>query len=56
MEVIGSAIARMLTDVGESWILRDGNGAAATNPPSHAAGNRVDLLVASGATPTVRRA
>ena len=53
VEVIGSAIARMLSDVGESWIVRDGNGAAATNPPSHAAGNRVDLLVTSGATPTV---
>jgi type II secretory pathway pseudopilin PulG len=53
LEVIGSAVTRMLTDVGEVWILRDGNGGAATAPPSHAAGNRVDLLVGSGAVPTV---
>lgn len=53
IEVIGSAVARMLTDVGEGWMLRDGNGGAATTPPSHAAGNRVDLLVGSGAVPTV---
>jgi type II secretory pathway pseudopilin PulG len=53
VEVIGSALSRMLSDVGESWVLRDGNGAAATNPPSRAVGNRVDLLVSSGATPTV---
>ena len=52
VDVIGSAIARMLADVGESWVLRDGNGAAATSPPSHAAGNRVDLLVTAGAVPT----
>ncbi len=56
VEVIGSAISRMLSDVGESWVLRDGNGAAATNPPSRAAANRVDLLVTSGATPTVTTA
>jgi type II secretory pathway pseudopilin PulG len=53
VEVIGSALSRMLSDVGESWILRDGNGAASTNPPSHASGNRVDLLVTSGAAPSV---
>jgi type II secretory pathway pseudopilin PulG len=53
VEAIGSALTRMLTDVGESWILRDGNGAAATDPPSHATGNRVDLLVTSGAVPTI---
>jgi type II secretory pathway pseudopilin PulG len=52
LEVIGAALTRMLTDTGEAWILRDGNGAAATSPPSHAAGNRVDLLVSSGAVPT----
>jgi len=53
VEVLGSAVVRMLTDVGETWILRDGNGGAATAPPSHAAANRVDLLVTSGAVPTV---
>jgi type II secretory pathway pseudopilin PulG len=53
---IGSALSRMLSDAGESWILRDGNGAAATNPPSRAAANRVDLLVTSGATPAVTTA
>jgi type II secretory pathway pseudopilin PulG len=53
VEVIGTAVTRMLTDVGEAWLLRDGNGAAATAPPSHAAANRVDLLVSSGAVPTV---
>lgn len=53
VEVIGSALTRMLADVGEAWILRDGNGAAATNPPSHAAANRVDLLVGAGNAPAV---
>src|SRR6185503_8863061 len=32
---------------------RSGNGGALTSPPSHAAANRVDLLVSSGAVPTV---
>lgn len=53
LEGIGSAVARMLTDTGEAWLLRDGNGAAATAPPSHATANRVDLLVGSGTVPTV---
>jgi type II secretory pathway pseudopilin PulG len=53
IEVIGTAVTRMLGDVGEAWVLRDGNGGAMTAPPSHAAGNRVDLLVGSGAVPTV---
>jgi type II secretory pathway pseudopilin PulG len=53
IEVIGTAMTRMLSDVGEAWILRDGNGGAATTLPSHAAGNRVDLLVGSGAVPTL---
>jgi type II secretory pathway pseudopilin PulG len=53
IEVIGSAVTRMLTDVGESWVLRNGNGGVPTAPPSHAVGNRVDLLVSSGAAPTV---
>ena len=53
IEVIGTAVTRMLSDVGEAWVLRDGNGGAATTPPSHAAGNRVDLLVGSGTVPTV---
>jgi type II secretory pathway pseudopilin PulG len=53
VETIGSALSRMLADVGEAWILRDGNGVAATNPPSHAAGNRVDLMVSAGNIPAV---
>jgi type II secretory pathway pseudopilin PulG len=53
MEVIGAALTRMLTDTGDAWLLRNGNGGALTTPPSHAAGNRVDLLVGSGAAPTV---
>jgi type II secretory pathway pseudopilin PulG len=53
IEVIGTAVTRMLSDVGEAWVLRDGNGGAATTPPSHAAGNRVDLLVGGGTVPTV---
>jgi hypothetical protein len=43
----------MLTDVGELWVSRDGNGASATAPPSHAAANRVDLLVSDGKIPAV---
>jgi type II secretory pathway pseudopilin PulG len=50
-EAIASALARMLTDTGESWFLQDGNGAAATNPPSRAAANRVDMLVSTGTIP-----
>jgi type II secretory pathway pseudopilin PulG len=53
VEEIGGALARMLTDVGEAWIARDGNGAAATNPPLHTAANRVDLLVSDGRTPSI---
>ena len=50
---IGAALARMLDDVGETFVLRDGNGSSTTVPPSHAAGNRVDLLVTEGQTPTI---
>src|SRR5262245_14142202 len=53
IEVIASAVTRMLTDTGEAWVVRDGNGGSLTSPPSHAAGNRVDLLVGSGVAPTV---
>jgi type II secretory pathway pseudopilin PulG len=56
VEAIGSALSRMLSDVGETWFLRDGNGGGATSPPSHASANRVDLLVTSGATPPVTTA
>src|SRR5687768_16653384 len=52
-ETIASALTQMLVDVGEAWFLIDGNGAAATNPPSHVVANRVDLLVGDGKTPTV---
>lgn len=45
VEAIGSALERMLTDVGEAWILRDGNGTNPYDPPSRASGQRVDMLV-----------
>jgi type II secretory pathway pseudopilin PulG len=51
VEAIGSALARMLADTSEPWILRDGNGATATDPPSRAAANRVNMLVSPGNTP-----
>jgi type II secretory pathway pseudopilin PulG len=53
VETIGSAIAQLLNDTGEGWLLRDGNGALATSVPSHGAANRVDLLVSSGTIPTL---
>jgi type II secretory pathway pseudopilin PulG len=52
-KTIGSALERMLTDVGETAVLRDGNGSASTDPPSHASSNLVDLLVSDGSTPTL---
>jgi type II secretory pathway pseudopilin PulG len=51
VEEIGAALVRMLADTGDLWVLRDGNGAAATDAPSHAASNRVDLLVSDGRVP-----
>jgi Tfp pilus assembly protein PilE len=56
VEAIASAITRMLADVGETSIMQDGNGAAVTDPPSHAAANGVDLLVSDGNIPTVQTA
>jgi hypothetical protein len=53
VQTLGAALARMLEDVGESAILRDGNGASATAPPSRASANRVDLLLTDGGMPTV---
>src|SRR5688500_6397238 len=50
-EAIASALTRMLHDVGEAWFLRDGNGAAATNPPLRDSTKRVDMLVSNGSTP-----
>jgi type II secretory pathway pseudopilin PulG len=50
---IGAALARMLDDLGETSILRDGNGSSATAPPSHAATNRVDMLVTQGQAPAL---
>lgn len=52
-EAIASALGRVLTDVGEAWLLRDGNGSAATDPPLHTSGNRVDLIVTTGMTPVL---
>lgn len=54
VEAIGAGLTKMLIDVGEAWILRDGNGAAATDVPSRASGQRVDMLVSeNGSTPTL---
>ncbi len=53
VETIGTAIAKMLEDVGETFLLQDGNGAAATNPPSRASSNLVKLVVTDGNTPSV---
>lgn len=59
VETIGSAIARMLNDVGETAILRNGQETATTDPtnvhaaPDHATGNLVHLLVSEGNTPAV---
>lgn len=50
---IGAALERMLTDMGETEILRDGNGSGVTDPPSHASTNRVDMLVSDGNTPVL---
>jgi type II secretory pathway pseudopilin PulG len=50
---IGAALARMLDDLGETSVLRDGNGSSAATPPSHAAANRVDMLVTEGQTPAL---
>jgi type II secretory pathway pseudopilin PulG len=50
---IGAALSRMLDDLGETSVLRDGNGSSATTPPSHAAANRVDMLVTEGQTPAL---
>jgi len=50
---IGAALGRMLDDLGESAVLRDGNGSSAALPPSHAAANRVDMLATQGQTPAV---
>lgn len=50
---LASAMSRMLVDVGETMFLRDGNGAAATNPPSRATSNRVNLLVGTGNIPNI---
>jgi len=51
VEAIGAALTRMLADVGESWVLRDGNGATAPAAPSHDSSNRVDMLVSDGKIP-----
>ncbi len=56
VEAIGAALSSLLVDLGEAWLLVDGNGAAATNPPSHATANKVDLLVSDGKTPAKQTA
>lgn len=56
VEVLATAMTRMLNDIGETFLLRDGNGSASTDPPSHATTNRVHLLVSSGNIPTIASA
>jgi type II secretory pathway pseudopilin PulG len=51
VEAIATGLSRMLSDTGESWFLRDGNGTLATDVPSHATANRVDLMVSDGNIP-----
>jgi type II secretory pathway pseudopilin PulG len=50
---LATAISRMLVDTGESFVLRDGNGASSTAPPLHGSSNRVHLLVSDGNTPAL---
>lgn len=51
--VLAAAMSRMLTDIGETFFLRDGNGTTTTDPPSRASTNRVNLLVGNGMIPTI---
>lgn len=51
--VLASALESMLNDTGETFFLRDGNGATPTDPPSRAATNRVHMLVGNGENPFV---
>src|SRR4051812_10054839 len=56
VEEISVGLTRFLTDVGEVWVLRSGaRTSTATNQaaPSHAVGQRVDLLVSDGKVPAV---
>ena len=53
VEAIGMALSNMRADLGDVWFVRDGNGAAATDPPLYTAGNRVDLMVTAGNIPTL---
>lgn len=50
---LASGMTRMLADIGETFFLRDGNGAASTDPPSRATTNRVHLLVGDGMIQTI---
>jgi type II secretory pathway pseudopilin PulG len=50
---IGTALARMLDDLGETSVLRDGNGLSAAAAPLRSAANRVDMLVTHGETPVL---
>src|SRR5687768_8972084 len=56
VEEIASALTRMLTDTGEAWFLRDGNGAATPGPepPVRTSGQRVDMLVSNGTIPQLQ--
>ena len=50
---LATSMNRMLVDIGEPFFLRDGNGTLATDPPSRATTNRVEMLVGDGNIPAV---
>src|SRR5687768_17524583 len=56
VETIGTAVAAMLTDVGEAWFVKSGAKSSGTTShlaPVHTSTERIDLLVSSGNTPSV---
>ncbi|HXH25967.1 MAG TPA: hypothetical protein VNI78_11995 [Vicinamibacterales bacterium] len=56
VETIAAALGRMLADVGEAWFVRNAarTGTATDHgSPSHAAANRVDLMVGGGSIPAM---
>lgn len=52
VEAIGSALNRMLKDIGETMVLLNGTPAGPGMGPSHAASNRVTMIVSEGDVPT----
>jgi type II secretory pathway pseudopilin PulG len=52
VKIIGSALQRMLRDTGETMVLANGASTASGFGPSHAASNRVTMIVSDGTAPT----